>query len=388
MNLIETKNKNICVPEFGFDKILNATNYFLKKNNPFSENDFLFLKKNFEILEEYNNKQNNNDLNEKEKKKFSEIKENIKNKMVYISEENAFFKNCYEETDIIKQGRLISYFYIAGSCCTGFLAGFIPIPFADLAIVIPLSFMMVKQIANNYGVYLKDIPFSDILKLTLGIGANVVNDTSNAILEVSSSKLAKEGGKKIMDNFGEQALKNNPILICGKGKMKKIIKNIAQPTLEKEGDNIFYKVLQFFSQNSKSFKSGIEESIKSEAGNFATKYSKTLINNPKSVKMAHKVVNEIAEKRATTLSNNAIKFISEGTSQTGKNFSHVIPIISGFINCYSSYSNGKSTIEYFEDYVMKTMGIPIILRRKKDYENIFAFIDKKIDNYLKNKNQK
>ncbi len=388
MNLIETKNKNTCSPEFGFDKILNATNYFLKKNNPFSENDFLFLEKNFKILEEYNNRQNNNDLDEKEKKNFSEIKEKIKNKMVYISEENAFFKNCHEETDIIKQGRLISYFYIAGSCCTGFLAGFIPIPFADLAIVIPLSFMLVKQIANNYGVYLKDIPFSDILKLTFGIGANVVNNASNTILEVSSTKIAKEGGKKIMDNFGEQALKHNPFLTNGKGNMKEIIKKIAQPTLEKEGDNIFYKVLQFFSKNSKSFKSGIEESIKSEAGNFATKYTNTLLNNPKSVKMAHKVVNELAEKRATTLSNNAIKFISEGTSQTGKNLSHAIPIISGFLNCYSSYSNGKSTIEYFEDYVMKTMGIPIILGRKKDYENIFAFIDKTIDNYLKNKNRK
>ena len=247
---------------------------------------------------------------------------------------------------------------------------------------------MGSLLPNNYGVYLKDIPFSDILKLTFGIGANVVNNASNTILEVSSSKIAKEGGKKIMDNFSEQALKHNPFLTNGKGNMKKIIKNIVQPTLEKEGDNIFYKVLQFFSKNSKSFKSGIEESIKSEAGNFATKYTNTLLNNPKSVKMAHNIVNELAEKRATTLSNNAIKFISEGTSQTGKNLSHAIPIISGFLNCYSSYSNGKSIIEYFEDYVMKTMGIPIILGRKKDYEYIFAFFDKKIDNYLKNKNRK
>jgi hypothetical protein len=45
--------------------------------------------------------------------------------------------------------------------------------------------MMVKQIANNYGVYLKDIPFSDILKLTFGIGANVVNNTSNTIFNIN-----------------------------------------------------------------------------------------------------------------------------------------------------------------------------------------------------------
>ncbi len=49
VNLIETKNENTISTEFGFDKILNATNYFLKKNNPFSENDFLFLEKNFKI---------------------------------------------------------------------------------------------------------------------------------------------------------------------------------------------------------------------------------------------------------------------------------------------------------------------------------------------------
>lgn len=233
--------------------------------------------------------------------------------------------------------------------------------------------MMVKQIANNYGVYLEDIPYSDILKLTFGIGANVVNNAGNAIIEVSSSKLAKEGGKQIMENFSEQALKHNPFLINGKGNMKEIINNIAQPTLEKEGDNFFYKVLHFFSKNSKSFKSGIEESIKSEAENFATKYTKSLINNPKPANIAHNLVNELAEKRATNLSNNAIKFVSEGTSQSGKYFSHAIPVISGCLNAYTSYSNGKSTIKYFEDYVMKTMGIPIVLRRKKDYEYYFNF---------------
>ena len=44
-----------------------------------------------------------------------------------------------------------------------------------------------------------------------------------------------------MENFTEQALRYNVVLVNGPGNMEKIIQNIATPVVKESSDNILYK---------------------------------------------------------------------------------------------------------------------------------------------------
>ena len=376
VNLLSTINNECESKAYGFDKIMKATNYFLKKNNPFKKEYFDFLSEKLPIIENYNLAFKNNTLDEKGKINFLKIKKEIKNIMVKISEENVFMENCKDESDYIAEARLKSKLITLTSCCIGFCAGFIPIPFADMGLLLPLSFMMIKQIANTYGIYLEEIPKFDIFKLVLGLGANVASEAGGQIAEKSIESLGKQGGKKVMENFTEQALKYNVVLVNGPGNMEKIIQNIATPVVKESSDNILYKGIQFLWNNSGKFQESAGKEILSGAENFATNYANKLISNPDSVKVATEVVTDLAKQRGATLQNNCIQFLSGGATKFGGNtFIHALPVISGFFDAYTTYSNGKSAINYFEEYIRKTMAIGPILKRKKDYDSIFTFIE-------------
>ena len=376
VNLLSTINKACDFKAYGFDKIMKATNYFLKRNNPLKKEYFDFLSEKLPIIENYNLAFKNNTLDEKGKINFLKIKKEIKNIMVKISEENVFMENCKDESDYIAEARLKSKLITLTSCCIGFCAGFIPIPFADMGLLLPLSFMMIKQIANTYGIYLEEIPKFDIFKLVLGLGANVASEAGGQIAEKSIESLGKQGGKKVMENFTEQALKYNVVLVNGPGNMEKIIQNIATPVVKESSDNILYKGIQFLWNNSKNFQETAGKEILSGAENFATNYANKLISNPDSVKVATEVVTDLAKQRGATLQNNCIQFLSGGATKFGGNtFIHALPVISGFFDAYTTYSNGKSAINYFEEYIRKTMAIVPILKRKKDYDSIFTFIE-------------
>ena len=376
VNLLSTINKACDFKAYGFDKIMKATNYFLKRNNPLKKEYFDFLSEKLPIIENYNLAFKNNTLDEKGKINFLKIKKEIKNIMVKISEENVFMENCKDESDYIAEARFKSNWITLTSCCIGFGAGFIPIPFADMGLLLPLSFIMIKQIANTYGIYLEEIPKFDIFKLVLGLGANVASEAGGQIAEKSIESLGKQGGKKVMENFTEQALKYNVVLVNGPGNMEKIIQNIATPVVKESSDNILYKGIQFLWNNSKKFQETAGKEILSGAENFATNYANKLISNPDSVKVATEVVTDLAKQRGATLQNNCIQFLSGGATKFGGNtFIHALPVISGFFDAYTTYSNGKSAINYFEEYIRKTMAIGPILKRKKDYDSIFTFIE-------------
>ena len=173
-------------------------------------------------------------------------------------------------------------------------------------------------------------------------------------------------------------MKYNVVLINGPGpgNMEKIIQNIATPVVKESSDNILYKGIQFLWNNSKNFQETAGKEILSGAENFATNYANKLISNPDSVKVATEVVTDLAKQRGATLQNNCIQFLSGGATKFGGNtFVHALPIISGFFDAYTTYSNGKSAINYFEEYIRKTMAIGPILKRKKDYDSIFTFIE-------------
>jgi len=193
-------------------------------------------------------------LNSPEYEAFKEKTKNFTDRMVKISEENVFMENCKDESDYIAESRFKSKWIIATACCIGFGGGFIPIPFADMGILLPLSFMMIKQIANTYGIYLEEIPKFDIFKLVLGLGANVASEAGGQIAEKSIESLGKQGGKKVMENFTEQALKYNVVLVNGPGNMEKIIQNIATPVVKESSDNILIKQSNSFGIIQKIFK--------------------------------------------------------------------------------------------------------------------------------------
>ena len=234
---------------------------------------------------------------------------------------------------------------------------------------------MIKQIANTYGIYLEEVPNWDLTCLVFGIGVNVASETGGKIAEKTVETLGEKGGKKIIENFTEQALKYEVVLVNGPGNMKGIIEHIAEPVLKESSDNILYKAIQFLWNNSKTFKETVKNEIITGTENFATNYANKLINNPDSVKCATQVVMDIAKERGETLHQNCIKFLANGAGKTGNIISHICPIISCFIDAYATYSNGKSAIKYFEEYIRKSIGIEPILKRKKDYEDIFKYIE-------------
>jgi uncharacterized protein (DUF697 family) len=354
---------------------MKATNHFLKINNPFKKEYFNFLEKNLYIIEDYVSALKRHELDEKDKKNFLAIKKEIKKIMIKISEENSFMQNCTDELDLITEARNKSKYIITTACCIGFCTGFIPIPFADMGLIISLSFLMIRQIANEYGIYLEEVPNWDLTCLVLGIGASVVSETGGKITGKVAESLGEKGGKQIIENFTEQALKYEVVLVNGPGNMKEIIGNIAEPVLKESYDNILNKGMQFLWNNSKTFKETVKNEIIAGTENFVTNYANKLINNPDSVKCATEVVIDIAKERGETLQKNCIQFLSKGAGKTGNIISHLCPIINCFLDSYTTYTNGKSAIKYFEEYIRKSIGIKPILKRKKDYEDIFKYIE-------------
>ena len=111
--------------------------------------------------------------------------------------------------------------------------------------------------------------------------------------------------------------------------------------------------------------------MKKGAEAFANSYTQKLITNPKSVNAATNIVKEIGTKRASNLLSNCTNFLSKGL---GSKLTHLIPIISCIFDCYNTYSVGGNIIKYCEEYIRKTCGGDLFLKRILDYQEFFNII--------------
>ena len=75
VNLLNSKDSSGNITRaFGFEQIMKATNYFIKKNNPFDRKDIFFLKEKLLSMKYFINCQKSKELSEKDKKAFLILK--------------------------------------------------------------------------------------------------------------------------------------------------------------------------------------------------------------------------------------------------------------------------------------------------------------------------
>ena len=364
VNLIKSKNINGNITEaFGFEQIMKATKYFLQKNNPFNEKDIIFLQKKVNSINHFIELSKSRELSKDENKEFLMHKNETKEIILKIGLENSLMNNCKDEIEYIEFCRNKAKFAITGFCSIGFSAGLIPWPFADLAILFPLFFVMIKAITDCYNISIEEIPFTDMLKLVFGFAPNI---SSKAVGNVSGLVTGAVAGENVFTNLSEQILNKNVRLIHGKGNM-----NIVFQKCTVKSKNILYEAIRKLYNSLPSFKFGVKKGMKKGAEAFANSYTQKLITNPKSVNAATNIVKEIGTKRASNLLSNCTNFLSKGL---GSKLTHLIPIISCIFDCYNTYSVGGNIIKYCEEYIRKTCGGDLFLKRILDYQEFFNII--------------
>lgn len=371
VNLIKSKNINGNITEaFGFEQIMKATKYFLQKNNPFNEKDIIFLQKKVNSINHFIELLKSRELSKDENKEFLIHKNETKEIILKIGLENSLMNNCKDETEYLQFCRKESKLAIAGFCTIGFSAGLIPWPCADLAILFPLFFAMIKAITNCYNISMGEIPFTDMLKLVFGFAPNI---TSKAAGNISGLVTGAVAGENVFANLSEQILSKNVRLVHGTGNMNKVFQECAV-----KSKNILYEAFSKLYNCLPSFKFGAKKGMEKGAEAFANSYAQKLITNPKSVKAAANVAKDIGSKRASDLLSKSTIFFSKGL---GSKLTHLIPIISCIFDCYNTYSVGDNTIKYCEEYIRKTCGGDLFLKRILDYQEFFNLIKLKSNRY-------
>ena len=273
--------------------------------------------------------------------------------------------NCKDEDDYIEYCRNIAKKSINKFSYIGFSAGLIPWPFADLAILYPLFYVMIKLIANCYNIYSEEIPTYDVLKLILGL-TPVTTKTAGNISGVVAGQFA---GKSVYENLSEQILSINVRLVDGPGNMDQVFSECAV-----KSTNILYDFCNKLYQLIPSFQFGAKKGMEACTDSFACSYGMKLLTNPESIKTTEEVVKNIGKERAEELLSNGFNFFSKGFSSK---LAHILPVISGIFDYYNTLSIGNSAIKYFEAYIHRTSGGELFLKRIEDYQEIFDLIDAK-----------
>jgi len=383
VNLLKGNNKNV----YGIDNILNATLYFLEKNNEF---------KNFQYLEELNEKiqiyltkiNNKIDLSKEEEENFRKLKEKIKNQILELSKENSLLNQIKNPNDIIEKANEDSKKIIFYSLFGGFAAGIIPFPLLDIPFLIPIYATMIIKIGNCFTISFSEIDNNAIVKLIFGLNIKISKSSNyeddNMISKVQGAKkiiinpasyfIGEDLGKDLAKNLGENKIKDwakRKLRYVGKGG-----KNIFHKEIKEIGVNqtskfnqLIESLMQFFPIMKKGAENGVNKSAKQLGEEVGKIYTKN------SFGVAAKEVAEHSTKRSSQY---AMKISTEANKYFAT-FSKIIPIlgsiIGGIMDAYGVYVIGDNAIKYFNEYVNKSLGSEYLIKKKKIYLEIFKNID-------------
>ena len=383
----ETTNKRI----YGVDILLKTTLNILRKNNPF--NNFNKLEEMNDNIQKYIMKLNNNiNFSDKEEKDFIQCKENIKNLVLEISEENYLLNQIKNSDDILLNSRKKTQKFFAGFMISAFTAGLIPFPFVDIPIIYSLNAIMIVKIGNCYSFNFSEIPYIDYFKLIIGIDTKISkvidNKSTNIAINVCEksveaarvvgnsvglkkgyelgSNLAKNIGLKKVEDWGVRHLR----FVAEGG--RKIFKTEIKEVVVQESSK-FSSLIETIIQLFPSMKKGVESGVKKTAENLGTKVGETYFKN--TVELTGDTLRKMCKKRS-------VEFTAKVASESNNyliSFYKFIPIIGsaigGALNVWGIFIIGKNAIKYFEDYITRTLGSDYVIKQKKTYVKIFDYLE-------------
>ena len=373
INLLnQYSNEEIVYKAFGIPNLLKATKYFIKKTNPFKEEDFNKAKNIIKEFKIYANK--GNKLTKEEEDKLLTLKEECKNLMIQISNENSLLYKLKNKTQIIEKAKNEAFNIIYISSALGFFVGMIPVPFLDIPILYSMNFTMILKIGKRFMVDFGEIPKTDIAKLVFGVEANVQSSAKfvgNGVAAVGGEEFGKNlvkdlGTNQISDwaNSGLHIVKQNGNVNVGE---------VAQ-SLVLSDESHFKQFINYLYNLFPSFQTGVKDGIENGGKELGKNLKKVLIDNTHD--LAQDFVEEVSENVGKTYSE---KLAANASGYFSKFTPKMIPVIGslvgGVLDSYSTYQVGKNCIKYFEDYINKTQGCEFVLKRKEEYEKILNSLD-------------
>lgn len=361
----------------GMKKLIKATKFFIQKTNPFYSEDFIKIQKISNELKKYYNYEINKKLTKGQEEKLKLIKEDCRNLMIKISRENTLLYKLKNEYEIIKKGNAEAWNCIYITSGIGFAAGMIPIPFADLPILYSVYSGLIMKIANCYNIKSNEISKTTFAKLIFGLSVDV--QSSGKILGNGVGMAAgREIGSELVYDIGEEQVINwgkSGLHIVEKGGNVNIGKEAEKLLVKNESK--FKDLLMYIYNLIPSFKSGVEKGIENGGQQLGKNLEDILVKN--TVNLSKEVVEEASQNfgqiYAEKITFNASKHINYLKNLSPKILPVIGSLIGGILDLYSTYNIGKNAINYFEEYIKKTIGCEFMLRRKEEYEKIFRTLD-------------
>ena len=317
-NLVRKKWRKIQLDVEGVQELLTATLLLLKRDNCFDENDFkelTNLNDNIQNLKQNKNEQNLNILIEEYKNKCKKIKNYALFQKIILIDDKNFGDKLKEKRN--SADRYLKW-YIGG----GFIAGMITIPVLNLPILFGLYLTVIYTIQSIYEI--ENITYYDILRIIFGIKTTfeLAAPQSGKILESGASNIISKGIKKAQYGY-----------------------------LKLEGFQEYY----------------------SKAGEFLG-----YVFNPNIAKGEFTEVTEVVAKQIETHKSNLKYWMNLSNAFQGKYIRYVPvigQIIGGFIDSYGIYKVGQNAIEFFEERLKEDNGYYSIIKRKKNIDLCFQYID-------------
>ena len=379
LELLEEKKKPFGRTEVvqgdGLSYLLRATKFFIKKRNPFYQEDFNKIKnfinefKNFDL-----NKKNGKQLTKTQEENLKALKNKCKDLISKISQENNLLSKLKNENEIIKKAKNESYNIIYITSALGFMVGMIPVPYADIPILYSMYYGMITKIGNCFNVKYSEIENMVYVKLIFGLEADVqssVKIVGNGVASTTGESL----GKELIYDLGEEQVKNwsktglHVVKSGGNVNVGEVAENLIIKN-ESKFKSFFTYIYNLFPSFNKSVKNGIEAG----GQKLGKQLENVLIENTSNLSkdFVSKTSEKVGKKFGEKLVGNASGHLKTLTPK-------IIPIIGsligGTIDYYSTYNVGKNAIKYFEDYIKKTMCCEFIVKRKEEYEKILNSLE-------------
>lgn len=202
-------------------------------------------------------------LSKEQDKELQLIKENCKNLMIHISEENSLLYKLKNQDKIIEKAKNEAYKTIYMISSFGFLAGLIPIPLLDLPALYSLNFTMIVKLGKTFNVSFSEIPNKTLALLIFGFeanvesGAKIVGNGIGAVVGENYGKnLVKEIGSEQVKEWSKSSLKLVP-----KGKAGANLVDVVEvgEKLIVNNESQFKSFINYVYNLFPSFKNGVEK---------------------------------------------------------------------------------------------------------------------------------
>ena len=381
INLLKQYNDNgdLVANVFGVSELLRATKHFIKKTNPFKDEDFdklnFFIEKhkNFNLIIDKGEK-----LTKEQEEELKSLKENCKDLLIQISKENSLLYKLNDQNKIIEKAQNEAYKIIYTISALGFLVGCIPVPFLDLGILVPIYITMITKIGNCFSVTFSEIPNKTLLKLVFGLEADVQSGAKivgNAVGASAGEKfgkdLVKDIGKDQVKEWAQTSLQFVPDGIPGYTPVDVV--EVGENLLVKN-ENKFKNFINYFYNLFPSFQDGVKKGIDLKGQKYGQKVAGILMDN--TIYYGEEYASYNAGKVGQLYSQAIVSNASGNLTNYLPKFIPVIgSLIGGVMDSYSTYKVGINSIKYFEEYVKKTMGCEFVKKRKEEYEKALNSLD-------------